>query len=129
MVYDDAEKLYAEVKKDGEALLDAAFRVIFPQSRRLPATPADLKTLGGGAALIAYNSTFVPRRDVVRVPLDALGAQSKDALRAQVVQTGEDGRVGYALVDARQGAGLARTVGMFADCMPASGKCFMGYEM
>ena len=32
MVYDDAEILYAEIKRDGELLLEEAFSVLFPAS-------------------------------------------------------------------------------------------------
>jgi alpha-mannosidase len=107
MVYDDAEKYYAEVKKDGEALLEDAFKVLFPHgSRALGTGPSD-------GTLLAYNSTFLPRREVVRV---AAGA----ALAGQLAQTGADG-AGYALLDAPEGATLARPIGMFADCMPVSG--------
>jgi hypothetical protein len=107
MVYDDAENYYAEVKKDGEALLEDAFKVLFPHgSRALGAGPSD-------GTLLAYNSTFLPRREVVRV---AAGA----ALAGQLAQTGADG-AGYALLDAPEGAALARPIGMFADCMPVSG--------
>jgi alpha-mannosidase len=109
MVYDDAEKYYAEVKKDGEALLEDAFKVLFPHgSRALGAGPSD-------GTLLAYNSTFLPRREVVRV---AAGAGA--ALASQLAQTGADG-AGYALLDAPAGAALARPIGMFADCMPVSG--------
>ncbi|KAI0799601.1 glycosyl hydrolases family 38 N-terminal domain-containing protein [Irpex lacteus] len=90
MVYDDAEKLYAEVRKDGEAVLEAAFKTLFPTPVRAP------------GSIIAYNTTFFPRRDVVQVPL----AGKTSNLKSQVVQASEDGSVGYALLDCSEGGML-----------------------
>jgi alpha-mannosidase len=110
MVYEDAEKLYAEIKKDGNALLEGAFKVIFGEDSR-PLAPG-----ASGGSVVAYNTTFFPRREVVTVPLDG----SSDLVR-QVAQVSADGRTGYALFDATEGASIARPIGMFADCMPVSG--------
>ncbi|KAJ7113374.1 glycoside hydrolase family 38 protein [Mycena epipterygia] len=88
MVYDDAEKLYAEVRKDGEKMIDDALDVILGDGAQ---------RLAGATALeqvVAYNTTFFPRREVVRLPL-AAGAS---ALKAQVAQVSKDGREGYAVV-------------------------------
>jgi alpha-mannosidase len=68
MVYVDAEKLYAEVRKDDESLLEEAFGALFPKSLPISqGTP--LKSSGGSGDLVAFNATFFPRRDVVRIPL------------------------------------------------------------
>jgi alpha-mannosidase len=106
MVYDDAEKYYAEVKKDGEAMLEEAFKVLFPKH-------SSSLTSNAGGALVGYNSTFIPRREVVRV-------ENAASFVGQLAQTAADG-TGYALMDAPEGATVARPIGMFADCMPVSG--------
>ena len=114
MVYDDAEKLYAEVRKDGEALIEEAFKAIFPPSVSL-ADPA-FKTKKSGT-VVGLNTTFFPRRDIVEIPLS--GAASR--LRSQVVQASKDGTTGLALMDCAAGGGVAYGTGMYADCKPVSG--------
>ncbi|KAI0351116.1 hypothetical protein OH77DRAFT_1506678 [Trametes cingulata] len=113
MVYDDAEKLYAEVRKEGEALIEEAFKTIFPPS--ISITDPAMKSKKTGT-LVGYNTTFFPRRDIVQVPLG--GAASR--LRAQVVQTSKDGSVGLALMDCSTAGGLSYGTGMYADCKPVS---------
>lgn len=113
MVYDDAEKLYAEVRKDAEDLLQEATEVLLPNTMPLDATSV-AETAGN---IVGFNTTFFPRRDVIEVPLTSAGTH----LKAQVVQTSKDGSKGYALLDCSAGGHLARPVGFFADCMPVSG--------
>ncbi|PSR71657.1 hypothetical protein PHLCEN_2v12510 [Hermanssonia centrifuga] len=108
MVYDDAEKLYAEVRKDGEYLLEEAFGALFPKS--LPLTSATVKAPGN---IVAFNTTPFPRRDVVQVPLSP-------QMRSKVVQGSKDGLTGFALFDCSKGENLAHPTGFFADCMPVS---------
>ena len=115
MVYDDAEKLYAEVRKDAEDLLQEAAGVLFPKC--LPLNAASIAKKSGN--IIGFNTTFFPRRDIIEVPLASAGAH----LKSQVVQTSKDGTKGYALMDCSAGGHLARPVGFFADCMPVSGAC------
>jgi alpha-mannosidase len=126
MVYDDAEKLYAEIKKDGEALLEAALKVLYPRSSpvdlRLP-LPTALATSG---ALIGHNTTPFQRRDIIPLPLGGAGA----ALKNKVVQTSSDGTIGYALMESEQSdEGRVRSAcrGMFADCKPTSGIYFYSF--
>ena len=114
MVYEDAEKLYAEVAKEGKALLEEAFKAIFPPSLSLTDPAFKSKKTG---TVLGFNTTFFPRRDVVEVPLS--GAASR--LRSQVVQTSKDGSVGLALMDCTAGGGVAYGSGMYADCKPVSG--------
>ena len=114
MVYDDAEKLYAEVQKDGEALIEEAFKAIFPPSVSLADPAFKTKKMG---TVVGYNTTFFPRRDIVEIPL--AGAASR--LRSQVVQASKDGSVGYALMDCQNGGGVSYGTGMYADCKPVSG--------
>lgn len=113
MVYDDAEKLYAEVRKDGEELLEEAFNTLFPKS--VPLNQAINHRSAG--SIMAYNSTFFGRRDVVEIPL--VGNTSR--LKGQVVQASKDGSTGYALFDCAKGGHIAKPSGLFADCMPVSG--------
>ena len=114
MVYEDAEKLYAEVRKNGEPLLEAAFKTLFPDSTSF----ANATSSRSPGTIIAYNTTFFPRRDVVPVPLSGKSSN----LKSQVVQTSIDGSVGYALMDCTEGEHIARTSGLFADSMPVSGE-------
>ena len=120
MVYDDAEVLYAEVRKDVGALLEEAFGALLsksvPVSQELPS-----KSLDGSGNLIAFNTTFFSRRDVVKIPLR--GASS--FLKNKVVQTSLDGSVGYALMDCSEGGNLAVPKGLFADSMPVSGMSYL----
>ena len=123
MVYDDAEKLYAEVRKDGETLLEEAFKVIFPPSVSLTDPAFKSKKTG---TIVGFNTTFFPRRDIVEIPL--AGAASK--LRSQVVQASKDGAVGLALMDCRAGGGVSFGTGMYSDCKPVSGmfNCHLKFE-
>jgi alpha-mannosidase len=110
MVYDDAEKLYNEIKQDGEAILEEALSVLFPNS--MPLTPnTRSKALGGSAKVVALNTTFFPRLDIVQVPLatsSGSGWGSKSAvqeIRQQVMQTSEDGKVGWGVMQCGRGGG------------------------
>lgn len=116
MVYDDAEKLYAEVRKDVDALLEEAFSALLGKSAPI-SQDKPAKSLDSAGNLIGINTTFFPRRDVVKIPLH--GASS--ALKTRVVQTSLDGGVGYALMDCSGGGNLAVPKGLFADAMPVHG--------
>jgi alpha-mannosidase len=97
MVYEDADRLYAEVAKDAKALLKEAFHVLFPSSEDL--TSSNVKSLALNQ-VVAYNTTFFPRRDIVQLPV------ASSQLKSQVVQTSRDGSIGYALIDCEGGASL-----------------------
>lgn len=112
MVYEDAEKLYAQVKKDGLELIDEAFKAIFG----FPSSDARTKPISGN--FIGFNTTPFPRRDVVKVPFAGPHAAK---LRSKLVQTTKDGKEGYALMDCAAGGPLCSSSGMFADCHPVSG--------
>ena len=114
MVYDDAEKLYAEVRRDGNQLLADAWTTLFPESYSLSNTAA----LSKRGSLVGFNTTHLPRRDVVQVPLGSGAAK----LKGQVVQAAQDGSYGYALMDCSEGGQLSVPTGLFADCKPVSGK-------
>lgn len=113
MVYEDAEKNYAQVKKDGNELIEEAFRVIFG----FPSSDARTQLVSGN--FIGFNTTPFPRRDVVKVPFTGPHAAK---LRSKLVQTTKDRKEGYALMDCSAGGPLSSSSGMFADCHPVSGK-------
>ena len=113
MVYDDAEKLYAQVKEDGSELIDEAFEAIFGWAS------SDARTQPVSGDFIGFNTTPFPRRDVVKVPFAGPHAAK---LRSKLVQTTKDGKEGYALMDCSMGGPLSSSSGMFADCHPVSSK-------
>ncbi|TFK19473.1 alpha-mannosidase [Coprinopsis marcescibilis] len=101
MVYDDAEKYYAEVKRDGEAMLEEAISVLFPSSMPLTENTRS-KALAGNAKVVSLNTTFFPRLDIIKVPLGSRTSSSD--IKGQVLQASQDGRVGYALMHSPGGA-------------------------
>ncbi|KAF9447763.1 glycoside hydrolase family 38 protein, partial [Macrolepiota fuliginosa MF-IS2] len=119
MVYDDAEKLYAEVSESGESLLDEALSILFPDSVPLAAS-SKLKYMKGHSKIIGYNTTFLPRWDIIKIPLSTVNS----SLKAQVMQASDDGKEGYAVMQtgARSRVGLLRSPssGLHAQLLPAS---------
>ena len=99
MVYDDAEKLYAEVRADAEAVVDNALCVLYPGSALL----SSVATASASAPLtvFAHNTTPFPRRDIVRVPLTEGRISS-----GNVLQTTSDGKEGYVVLEGGAGGGL-----------------------
>lgn len=121
MVYEDAEVLYAEVKRDGEALIEEAFSVLFPNS--VPLTPTTRsKLLAGSCKIVAFNTTFFPRWDIIKVPL----AKAGTSLKSQILQASDDGREGYAIMHCAKGAGPGElkspSNGLHAHLKPVSGR-------
>ena len=76
MVYEDVEKLYAEVRTDVEALIDNAMRVLYPGSLS-PSSVASAAT-SGPLTIFAHNTTPFAQRDIVRMPLTSGGISSGD---------------------------------------------------
>ncbi|KIL60738.1 glycoside hydrolase family 38 protein [Amanita muscaria Koide BX008] len=99
MVYEDAEKLYAEVQHDCRILLEDAFDVLFPDSFPLTKDTSQ-RLLARAKHVLAYNTTFFPRCDIIEVPL----ISASSILKGQVMQTSSDGKTGYALVRCEGGA-------------------------
>jgi alpha-mannosidase len=113
MVYDDAEKLYAEVRKDVESLLEEAFGALFHKS--LPVSQeSPLRVSDTSGNLVGFNTTFFPRRDIVKVPL----CNGASHLKTDVIQRSINSDVGYVLMDCLDGGSLAVPSGSFAGCMP-----------
>jgi alpha-mannosidase len=100
MVYEDAEKLYAEVRTGVEALIDNAMRVLYPGSLSLSSVAS--AATSGPLTIFAHNTTPFARRDIVRVPLTIGGISSGD-----VLQTTSDGKEGYIVLEGGAGGGLA----------------------
>ena len=113
MVYEDAEKIYAQVRKDGSELIEEAFKAIFGW----PSSDARVQPISGN--FIGFNTTPFPRRDVIKVPFTGPHAAK---LRSKLVQTTKNGKEGYALMDCSSGGPLCSSSGMFADCHPVSGE-------
>ncbi len=101
MVYEDAEKLYAEVRVDTETLVDKALAVLYPGS--LPLSSAAPASTSGPLAVFAHNTTPFARRDVVRVPLGEKGISSGNVL----LQKTSDGKEGYVVLESGAGGGLS----------------------
>ncbi len=122
MVYEDAEALYAEVKRDGEILLEDAFAVLFPGS--VPLLPSmRSKLLGGSSRIVAFNTTFFPRWDIVRIPsLSKVGP----GLKSLVLQASEDGKDGYGIMHCAGGGTVGElkhpSRGLHDTIKPVSGK-------
>ncbi|KAG6847892.1 hypothetical protein H0H93_005147, partial [Arthromyces matolae] len=119
MVYEDAEKLYAEIAKDGQAMVEEALHVILPFSVPLDAN-TNPKSISSSGTIVGFNTTFFRRSDVIQVPL--IGAGS--ALKSQVLQTSNDGTVGYAVMNTPGGASLGTLCtpenGLHAQILPVS---------
>lgn len=106
MVYDDAENLYAEVRKVGGELLDEAFNVLFPRSVPLSQKMAFKTSSNSGDNVIAFNTTPFPRTDVVVIPPTGSAPQ----LNSKVIQTSRDGKIGYAIMHSPEGGSLCTFV-------------------
>lgn len=117
MVYVDAEKLYAEVREDVESLLEEAFDALFHKSAPVQFSNS-AKALDATSQLVGFNTTFFPRRDVIKIPLN----RSTSHLKSKIVHTSKDGSVGYALMDCSASSSVAIPRGLYADCMPATGE-------
>jgi alpha-mannosidase len=123
MVYDDAEKLYAEVRKSGEDMINKAFETLLGAGNSALTSSTNPKALPSTTKIVGYNTTFFRRSDIVEVPLTGAGA----GLRSQVLQTSSDGKIGYAVMQCEGGGsvGVLSTpeTGLHSWIKPASGVC------
>lgn len=123
MVYDDAEAIFSEIRKSGDALFEDAISILMPSSSPLSSlsdtiysdntsstSTAGLTFANGGADLIGLNTTFFPRRDIVKIPKEALGAL-KGPGKEYEVQELRDGSGAYVVMDGKEGQGVARPIG------------------
>lgn len=108
MVYDDAEKLYAEITKDGHKMLDDALNVLFPDSVSLD----QLSSKQGFALgkLIAYNTTPFSRRKIIEVPMTG-AVVSNSNLKSMVAQVSGNGRSGYVIMDCADASSSGSRIG------------------
>lgn len=129
MVYDDAEKLYAEVAKDGKDMFEEAASALAPDT--LPLSDFSAPISSGQAnppghsvngRLVGLNTVHASRREVVEVPLVGPGAMR---LRGEVVQIAKDGGRAFAIMETddvhTNGAGIVSAKGMYADLQPVAG--------
>ncbi|BGP38279.1 Glycoside hydrolase, 38 vacuolar alpha mannosidase [Rhodotorula kratochvilovae] len=93
LVYDDVEEIYADITKQGAALLDDALSTL------LPSSSASLSTFSSGDGLVAVDTLALPRRELVKVPLAAARALDEAA-----VQRSADGEA-YVLFESHGGTG------------------------
>jgi alpha-mannosidase len=118
MVYEDAEKLYAEVAKDGKELFKEAASAYFNGLIPLTTAIAGQIPLANGR-LVALNTIHANRQEVIEIPLSGPSATK---LRTEVVQISKDGSKAYALMDSEGNeGGLMFAKGMYADLKPVSG--------
>ena len=108
MVYEDAEKYYANVAKKGRQLIHEALDALFD----LPPTSASQ----GKGTVLAFNPTMFPRLDIIKVPL-ATTSFAQDA----IVQAAEDGTHEYLLMQSEHGSGCSIPRGLLSECRSASG--------
>ncbi|KAG8962336.1 Glycoside hydrolase, 38 vacuolar alpha mannosidase [Tulasnella sp. 419] len=83
MVYEDAEVLYAEVAKEGKALINEAIGSLFSGSYSLQNAPSS-------GRLLAFNTICMPRKEVVPVSLEG---SAKQSFRKEMVQVSQDGKI------------------------------------
>jgi alpha-mannosidase len=116
MVYDDAEKLYAEVQADGRDMLEEAFKVLFPESVRL----SRINDLTHLDQIAAINTTFFPRLEVIEIPLESASL----SLKSQLIQSSKDGKIGYLLMQCQAGERLAlsKALQLSSGLTPVTGK-------
>jgi len=123
MVYDDAEKLYAEVKLSGESLIEEALSILFPDSFPFcsMANPKMKYLEGSHDKIIGYNTTFLPRWDVIMIPIDRVNS----ALKAHILQASDDGKEGYGVMQTPDGSQVGQLrnpdCSLYTHLQPASG--------
>ncbi|KAF9228240.1 glycoside hydrolase family 38 protein [Gyrodon lividus] len=113
MVYEDAEQLYYEVRKDCQALLEEALGVLLSGSASLLGNVAPSSQPFN---LIAVNTTPFSRRDVIKIPISAVSQN----LLPQPVQTSADGKHAYVLLQTQGNEMIARPTALSADYTPVS---------
>ena len=92
MVYQDAEKLYTEVRADAEAAVNEALCVLYLDS--VPLSSAGAKLASGPLTMFEHDTMPFPRRDIVCVPLAEGRISSGD-----VLQTTSDGKEGHVALE------------------------------
>jgi len=114
MVYEDAEALYANVRKIGNELLEEAFRVLYPKSISF-LTSKESEIQGG--RIMALNTTPFPRMDVIKVPLSSIEPHASD----KDVQMAADSRSAYVVMHSPEAGGASSRALDSSVLMPVSG--------
>lgn len=115
MVYDDAEQLYSEVRKDCHALLEDALGALLPGSVSLSENSQNSQPFN----VVAVNTTPFTRRDLIKIPLLGVGIN----LLPKPVQSTLDGKHGYVLLESRDNEILAKPAAVSTEHGLVSGKC------
>lgn len=114
MVYEDAEKLYSEVRRDCYIMLEEAFGVLLAGTFPAFSGAPSVKNISG---ILAFNTTPFPRQDVIEFPLPGVGSP----LSSSVVQTSLDGKFGYAFIDCQEHELIGQPAGIPSNYGPVSG--------
>lgn len=114
MVYEDANKLYSEVRRDCYAMLDKALGVLLAGT--FPAFTGSLSAKNV-CAVLAFNPTPFPRQDVIEFPYPGDGS----LLSTSIVQTSLDGKSGYALINCQEHELVGQPTEIPTHCGPVSG--------
>lgn len=119
MVYEDAERIYAHVKKEAQELLEDASQKLMPNSIPFSMTyPLQTSTNG---KIVAYNTTPFRYLAVIEVPLNGAAG---NRLKAEIVQINRKGNSGLVLIDASKPCSPAFSRGLFADMPSTFGMSF-----
>jgi alpha-mannosidase len=120
IVYEDAEKLYAEVKKDGTQLLNEALDILFPESIPLHQSPTN-----NPQTLIALNTTPLPRRSILPVPLStAYASHNESTIKPFVAQVSAEEGLAYVVMECGEGERVMRGVQAGDRCVEGFGPAF-----
>ena len=120
MVYDDAEQLYSEVRKDCQALLESALGVLLVDSVPLSGNSSISQPFN----IIGVNTTPFARRDIVKIPISG----TSQSLLPGPAQTTVDGKHGYVLLQTEENEILAQPA-IVTEHGPVSGKCPVAQQL
>ena len=112
-IYEDAEAKYASIQKSISSILESAYSVLYANSS--PLSPDQRVDSGHVFALNPIPD--YPRQEVMAVPME-----SSLALNKCSAQISKDGKMGYLLVEAKDGEEvLGLTKGLYADIPKVKG--------
>ncbi|PLW47412.1 hypothetical protein PCANC_05854 [Puccinia coronata f. sp. avenae] len=103
LVYDDVEKLYAEVSRKGEALLEAARQAALCGTQTIDVESA---CPDGGGRFVGLNTLSFPRQEIIRIPLQIYDGRSAFTLS----KAHEDS--GFIIAKDKTGNGLIELEGL-----------------
>ncbi|KAH0833839.1 glycoside hydrolase family 38 protein [Lanmaoa asiatica] len=112
MVYDDAEQLYSEVRKDCHILLEDALSLLLSDSVPL----SENSSISQPFNVVAVNTTPFARRDIIKIPLSGSGQK----LLSKPAQTSVDGKDCYVLLQTQENEILAQPATVSTEHGPVS---------